>query len=113
MNATRAAGKASGDRRSRVPVPYVSYVPTWLPRHNLGALLLVDEQLHGADELAGMAGAVLRAVEQQLPGLTHGDGGWTSSFAGYVPVSGDPPTRTRIGPNPLNRAYYLAEVARA
>jgi ribosomal protection tetracycline resistance protein len=57
--------------------------------------------------------AELRAVEQQLPGLTRGDGGWVSHFAGYVPVSGDPPTRPRIGPNPLNRAHYLAEVARA
>lgn len=57
--------------------------------------------------------AELRAVEQQLPGLTHGDGGWVTSFAGYVPVSGDPPKRARIGPNPLNRAHYLAEVARA
>jgi ribosomal protection tetracycline resistance protein len=57
--------------------------------------------------------AELRAVEQQLPGLTRGDGGWTSTFAGYVPVTGAPPTRARIGPNPLNRAYYLAEVARS
>ena len=57
--------------------------------------------------------AELRAVEQQLPGLTRGDGGWVSSFAGYVPVTGEPPTRARIGPNPLNRAHYLAEVARA
>ncbi|MDQ3549777.1 MAG: GTP-binding protein, partial [Chloroflexota bacterium] len=58
--------------------------------------------------------AELRAVEQQLPGLTHGDGGWVSSFAGYIPVSsGDAPMRARIGPNPLNRAYYLAEVARS
>lgn len=56
--------------------------------------------------------AELRAVEQQLPGLTHGDGGWTSSFAGYVPVTGEPPVRARTGPNPLNRAHYLAEVAR-
>lgn len=54
----------------------------------------------------------LRAVEQQLPGLTRGDGSWTSSFAGHVPVSGIVPTRTRIGPNPLNRAHYLADVAR-
>ena len=57
--------------------------------------------------------AELRGVEQQLPGLTRGDGGWVSNFAGYVPVSGDPPTRKRIGPNPLNRARYLAEVARS
>jgi ribosomal protection tetracycline resistance protein len=57
--------------------------------------------------------AELRAIEQQLPGLTHGDGGWVSSFTGYVPVTGEPPTRPRVGPNPLNRAHYLAEVARA
>jgi ribosomal protection tetracycline resistance protein len=56
--------------------------------------------------------AELRAVEQQLPGLTRGDGGWVSSFAGYIPVTGEPPVRARIGPNPLNRAHYLAEVAR-
>jgi ribosomal protection tetracycline resistance protein len=56
--------------------------------------------------------AVLRGVEQQLPGLTRGEGSWTTTFAGYVPVTGDPPVRKRIGPNPLNRAHYLAEVAR-
>ena len=57
--------------------------------------------------------AELRGVEQQLPGLTRGDGGWVSSFAGYAPVIGDAPTNARVGPNPLNRAHYLAEVARA
>jgi ribosomal protection tetracycline resistance protein len=56
--------------------------------------------------------AELRGVEQHLPGLTHGDGGWISSFAGYIPISGAPPVRPRIGPNPLIRAQYLAEVAR-
>ncbi|CAN5220658.1 GTP-binding protein [soil metagenome] len=55
----------------------------------------------------------LRAVEQQLPGLTRGDGGWVSSFAGYAAVTGDAPRRNRIGPNPLNRAQYLADVARS
>ncbi|MGH2616793.1 MAG: GTP-binding protein, partial [Thermomicrobiales bacterium] len=57
--------------------------------------------------------AELRAVEQQLPGLTRGEGGWESRVAGYVPVTGDAPTRARVGPNPLNRAHYLAEVARS
>ena len=57
--------------------------------------------------------AELRAVEQQLPGLTHGDGGWVSNFAGYVPVTGAAPIRGRVGPNPLNRAHYLAELARS
>lgn len=55
----------------------------------------------------------LRGVEQQLPRLTRGDGGWVSHFAGYVPIAGEPPTRARVGPNPLNRAQYLAEVARS
>jgi ribosomal protection tetracycline resistance protein len=57
--------------------------------------------------------AELRFVEQQLPRLTGGNGGWVSSFAGYTPVTGDAPTCPRIGPNPLNRAQYLAEVARS
>ena len=57
--------------------------------------------------------AELRAVEQQLPSLTRGDGGWVSSFAGYVLVTGEPSSRTRVGPNPLNRAHYLAAVARS
>jgi len=56
--------------------------------------------------------AELHGIEQQLPGLTRGDGSWVSSFAGYVPVSGEPPNRARVGPNPLNRAHYLADVAR-
>jgi ribosomal protection tetracycline resistance protein len=56
--------------------------------------------------------AELREFEHQMPGLTHGDAGWESRFSGYMPVSGDPPTRRRIGPDPLNRAHYLAEVVR-
>jgi ribosomal protection tetracycline resistance protein len=61
---------------------------------------------------ADIPSAELRGIEQQLPGLTRGDGGWISNFSGYVPYPGEPPTRKRIGPNPLNRAHYLAEVAR-
>lgn len=57
--------------------------------------------------------AELRAFEQQLPRLTRGDGNWVATAAGYIPVTGDPPKRARVGPNPLNRAQYLAEVARS
>ncbi|HMM42438.1 MAG TPA: TetM/TetW/TetO/TetS family tetracycline resistance ribosomal protection protein [Thermomicrobiales bacterium] len=56
--------------------------------------------------------AELRGIEQQIPGLTRGEGGWSSHFAGYQPVPDPAPVRPRIGPNPLNRAHYLAEVAR-
>lgn len=57
--------------------------------------------------------AELRAFEHQLPRLTHGDGGWVSNLAGYVPVTGQAPARARIGPNPLQREHYLAELARS
>jgi ribosomal protection tetracycline resistance protein len=57
--------------------------------------------------------AELRALERHLPALTCGEGGWVSRFAGYVPVTGEAPRRARVGPNPLNRAHYLADVARA
>ena len=53
----------------------------------------------------------LRNVEHKLPGLTRGEGGWDSTFAGYIPVTGEPPQRKRIGPNPLHRTHYLAEIA--
>jgi ribosomal protection tetracycline resistance protein len=55
----------------------------------------------------------LHAVEQQLPALTRGDGGWVGRFAGYVPVAGAAPVRRRVGPNPLNRTHYMADVARS
>lgn len=57
--------------------------------------------------------AELRAFEHQVPRLTHGDGGWASNLSGYVPVTGQAPARSRLGPNPLNREHYLAEVARS
>jgi ribosomal protection tetracycline resistance protein len=62
--------------------------------------------------MAEIPTAELRGVERQLPGLTRGEGGWVSSFAGYAPVAGDPPTTPRVGPDPLNHAHYLAEMAR-
>jgi ribosomal protection tetracycline resistance protein len=34
-------------------------------------------------------------LRRQLPGLTSGEGVIESEFAGYQPVSGDPPTRRR------------------
>jgi ribosomal protection tetracycline resistance protein len=55
----------------------------------------------------------LSAIEQLLPRLTRGEGNWTSRFEKYVPVTGELPTRPRSGPNPLNRAHYLAELTRS
>ena len=33
-------------------------------------------------------------LQRQLPGLTSGEGVLDSTFAGYRPVNGDPPTRS-------------------
>lgn len=56
--------------------------------------------------------AELRGVEQQIPGLTRGEGTWVSSPEGYIAVTRNPPSRPRTGPNPFNREQYLAEVTR-
>ncbi|MFC6878642.1 tetracycline resistance ribosomal protection protein Otr(A) [Actinomadura yumaensis] len=51
-------------------------------------------------------------AERSLPGLTRGEGVWTSRPSGDRPVSGDPPTRARTDGDPLDRAAYLRHVAR-
>jgi ribosomal protection tetracycline resistance protein len=51
-------------------------------------------------------------LRRQLPSLTGGEGVVESEFAGYQPVTGDPPTRKRTTPNPLNFDEYLAHVGR-
>jgi ribosomal protection tetracycline resistance protein len=52
-------------------------------------------------------------VQNRIPGLTGGEGIFESSFAGYHPVTADPPpTRRRTRPNPFQRDRYLAAVGR-
>jgi ribosomal protection tetracycline resistance protein len=51
-------------------------------------------------------------LRRQLPGLTGGEGVLEAEFAGYQPATGDPPTRTRSTPSPLNVEEYLAHVGR-
>ncbi|MGC4105210.1 MAG: TetM/TetW/TetO/TetS family tetracycline resistance ribosomal protection protein [Thermomicrobiales bacterium] len=55
--------------------------------------------------------AEVHAVEQRLAGLTRGEGVLTTAFASYAPVTGPVPERDRSDHNPLNRAWYLAQVA--
>ncbi len=51
-------------------------------------------------------------LQRQLPGLTGGEGVLESSFAGYQPVSSNPPTRRRITANPLNLGEYMMHLGR-
>jgi ribosomal protection tetracycline resistance protein len=56
--------------------------------------------------------SAVQDLRRQLPGLTGGEGVLESEFAGYQPVTGDPPTRRRTTPNPLSLDEYLAHVGR-
>jgi len=40
----------------------------------------------------------LQELRRQLPGVTGGEGVLESEFAGYEPVTGDPPIRKRTTP---------------
>jgi ribosomal protection tetracycline resistance protein len=75
-------------------------VPVPSPRGELSTL----ETVLAADRV--------QEFQRQLPGLTGGEGVLDSDFAGYRPVAGEPPVRQRLTPNPLNRAEYLARLAR-
>jgi ribosomal protection tetracycline resistance protein len=45
--------------------------------------------------------------QQRLPGLTHGEGAWSSRPYGDRPVRGPVPVRARTGANPFDRREYL------
>jgi ribosomal protection tetracycline resistance protein len=54
----------------------------------------------------------VQELRRQLPGLTGGEGVLEAEFAGYQPVSGEPPVRRRTTPDPLDLDEYLAGVGR-
>ncbi|HEX4725080.1 MAG TPA: GTP-binding protein, partial [Pseudonocardiaceae bacterium] len=56
--------------------------------------------------------ARVRELEQQLPGLTGGEGSLDNVFDHYRPVRGAAPTRPRSDHNPLDRREYLIHVVR-
>jgi ribosomal protection tetracycline resistance protein len=94
-----------------------------LPTKALGPVMGALARLRGAPLRSAVQGAVhliegeipaaqVHALQQQLPGLTSGDGVLTTSFDRYEPVRGEPPTRARFDNNPLNRKEYLLRVLR-
>ena len=50
-------------------------------------------------------------LQRQLPGLTSGEGVAETSFGGYRPVTGPPPSRRRTLADPLNREEYMLQLA--
>jgi ribosomal protection tetracycline resistance protein len=56
--------------------------------------------------------ANVHELQQQLPGLTRGEGVLESAFDHYQPVRGEVPSRPRSDHNPLDRKEYLLQVMR-
>jgi ribosomal protection tetracycline resistance protein len=56
--------------------------------------------------------ARVRGLQQQLPGLSMGEGILETRPGGYQPVGTNPPTRERSAPSPVDRDAWLASLAR-
>lgn len=94
-----------------------------VPATTLGAILrvlgragAVTENTEIGTSTARLDGEIQAAqvhgVQQQLPGLTSGEGIFEASFDHYRPVNGDIPARPRSGPDPFDRQVYLHRVQR-
>ena len=94
-----------------------------IPAGTIGAVLTVLARLGAAVQTQSLQGdlstietmlpaARVQDLQRQLPGLTGGEGVLESSFGGYQPVIGEPPTRQRTTANPLNREEYLMQLSR-
>ena len=115
MQALESAGTVVCEPTARVGLE--------VPTHAVGAVIPALARLGATFEPPVPNGerstitAVLPAtradeLHRELPALTGGEGVLDSSFAGYQPVSGDPPTRRRTRPNPLSLGEYVARVER-
>jgi len=93
-----------------VPANTIGTVTAALAR--LGAVVetpSLDAELASVETVLPAARA--RDLQRQLAGLTGGEGVLESKFEGYEPVAGEPPTRRRTTPNPLNLDEYLEHLS--
>jgi ribosomal protection tetracycline resistance protein len=99
--------------RFEMEIPVDALGPMLPVLAKLGAAPGVPEMRGSACWLEGdIAAARIHDLQQQLPGLTRGEGAMTAAFDHYRPVRGEIPTRPRTDNNPLNRKDYLTRVAR-
>jgi ribosomal protection tetracycline resistance protein len=89
-----------------------------IPASALTAVTITIARLSGfitgtdpAAEAPALTGTLpTRSVQSllaQLPEQTSGEGVFTSEVTHYTPVTGPPPARPRIGPDPLDRAGWF------
>ncbi len=79
----------------------------------LDAIPLATQAQRGAYTIEGeIPASRVHAIQQQLPSLSRGEGVFECGFAGYRPVRGKPPIRSRTDFDPLDRKAYLLRVMR-
>ncbi|HEU5103720.1 MAG TPA: hypothetical protein VFU22_32110, partial [Roseiflexaceae bacterium] len=94
-----------------------------LPADIFGRVLPVLAQLRGVPQTPVIRGsscllegeipaARVHELQQQLPGLTRGEGVLESAFDHYQPIRGPIPRRPRSDYNPLDHKEYLLHVVR-
>ncbi|MEU2432952.1 translation factor GTPase family protein [Streptomyces sp. NPDC007861] len=98
--------------RLEAPADTLAAVLSALARHR--AVPLTTEARGTAYALEGeIPAARIHGLEQQLPGLTRGEGVLECAFERYAPVAdGTVPSRPRTDHNPLDRKEYLLHVVR-
>ncbi len=94
-----------------VPSPTSPGVVTALGR--LGGRVRGQFSANGLSTIdAVLPAARVRSVQNQLPGLSMGEGSLDARFGGYQPIGTDPPHRPRTSPSPLDRHAWLASLAK-
>jgi ribosomal protection tetracycline resistance protein len=90
--------------RAELDVPQRAIGPVLAAVSRLGG---VGEAVDGGTVVARLAADRVHELRRQLPGLTSGEGLLEARAGGYRPVRGEPPTRPRTRPSPLDRKDYL------
>jgi ribosomal protection tetracycline resistance protein len=96
---------------AELPTGVVGAMLSALGRHAAGATTPTSRGELSVVE-ATLSASQVQELRRQLPGLTGGEGVLDSEFEGYWPVSGEPPTRRRLTPDPRSLEEYLAQVGR-
>ena len=99
------------DMTLEVPSPTAPGVVSTLGR--LGGRVRGQFSAYGLSTVdAVLPVARVRALQNQLPGLSAGEGVLETRFGGYQPIGDNPPRRPRLSPSPLDRDAWLASLAK-
>ena len=96
--------------RFEMEVPQTVLAPATALLGRLGGVLDGTSQRHDRTTLTGrVPAAALRALAGRLPDLARGEAVLVTEPDHHRPVTGVPPERARIGPDPLDRATWFRE----